>query len=190
MKRTILILSCLAVFSVPSSQINAATSYPVKILFKWSGLCPPHCGPGCGQPLGICVILGFAFGPVSPAEFAEGFGIADIDLDVGNNVHLVFHRDAALADSTIHITQDFFIGPEVSSALGYDSVIISQGIYDVDFSIHPQHGEATFHASLIGPHIAPIPTLTEWGMIIFCALLFAWMAWVLVQRRKRISMGM
>lgn len=30
-----------------------------------------------------------------------------------------------------------------------------------------------------------IPTLTEWGMIIFCALLFAWMAWVLVRRKKQ-----
>ncbi len=30
----------------------------------------------------------------------------------------------------------------------------------------------------------PIPTLTEWGLIIFCALLFGWMVWVIVRRRK------
>jgi len=35
----------------------------------------------------------------------------------------------------------------------------------------------------------PIPTLTEWGMIIFCALLFGWMAWVIVRRRKRVTVG-
>ncbi|HWR83525.1 MAG TPA: hypothetical protein VN285_09495 [Candidatus Deferrimicrobium sp.] len=35
-----------------------------------------------------------------------------------------------------------------------------------------------------------IPTLTEWGMIIFCALLFGWMAWVIVQRRRRATVGM
>ena len=29
-----------------------------------------------------------------------------------------------------------------------------------------------------------IPTLSEWGMIIFCALLFGWMAWMVVRRRK------
>ncbi len=29
-----------------------------------------------------------------------------------------------------------------------------------------------------------IPTLTEWGMIIFCVLLFGWMAWVIVRRRR------
>ena len=33
----------------------------------------------------------------------------------------------------------------------------------------------------------PIPTLTEWGMIIFCVLLFGWMAWVIVRRRKAVK---
>jgi len=35
----------------------------------------------------------------------------------------------------------------------------------------------------------PIPTLTEWGLIIFCALLFGWMAWVIVRRRRRVTAG-
>lgn len=34
-----------------------------------------------------------------------------------------------------------------------------------------------------------IPTLTEWGMIIFCALLFAWMAWMVVRRRRATEVG-
>ena len=34
-----------------------------------------------------------------------------------------------------------------------------------------------------------IPTLTEWGMIIFCVLLFGWMAWVIVRRRRRVTVG-
>ena len=33
----------------------------------------------------------------------------------------------------------------------------------------------------------PAPTLTEWGMIVFCVLLFGWMAWVIVRRRKRVT---
>ena len=37
---------------------------------------------------------------------------------------------------------------------------------------------------VLGPG-EPIPTLTEWGMIIFCVLLFGWMAWVIVRRRRR-----
>ena len=35
-----------------------------------------------------------------------------------------------------------------------------------------------------------IPTLTEWGMIIFCVLLFGWMAWVIVRRRRKVTAGM
>jgi hypothetical protein len=37
--------------------------------------------------------------------------------------------------------------------------------------------------------VGVIPTLTEWGMIIFCALLLGWMAWVIVRRRKRVTIG-
>ncbi len=32
---------------------------------------------------------------------------------------------------------------------------------------------------------APIPTLSEWGMIIFSVLLIGWMAYTVVQRRRR-----
>ena len=40
------------------------------------------------------------------------------------------------------------------------------------------------------PDIAgDIPTLTEWGMIIFCVLLFGWMAWVIVRRRRKVTVG-
>jgi hypothetical protein len=34
-----------------------------------------------------------------------------------------------------------------------------------------------------------IPTLTEWGMIIFCVLLFGWMARVIIRRRKTATVG-
>jgi hypothetical protein len=34
-----------------------------------------------------------------------------------------------------------------------------------------------------------IPTLTEWGIIIFCVLLFGWMAWVIVRRKRAARVG-
>jgi hypothetical protein len=40
-----------------------------------------------------------------------------------------------------------------------------------------------------GPCTGAIPTLTEWGMIIFCVLLFGWMAWVIVRRRRRATVS-
>lgn len=45
------------------------------------------------------------------------------------------------------------------------------------------------HITLEFPDVATIPTLTEWGMIIFCVLLFGWMAWVVVRRRRRVTVG-
>ncbi len=36
--------------------------------------------------------------------------------------------------------------------------------------------------------VGVIPTLTEWGIIIFSILLFGWMAWILVRRRRAMSM--
>lgn len=35
-----------------------------------------------------------------------------------------------------------------------------------------------------------IPTLTEWGIIVFCVLLFGWMAWVVVRRRRKLTVQM
>ena len=40
----------------------------------------------------------------------------------------------------------------------------------------------------LGP-CGDIPTLTEWGLMIFCALRFGWMAWVIVRRRRRVTVG-
>jgi hypothetical protein len=35
--------------------------------------------------------------------------------------------------------------------------------------------------------IHPIPTLTEWGLIIFCVLLFGWMTYTIIRRRQAAS---
>jgi hypothetical protein len=34
-----------------------------------------------------------------------------------------------------------------------------------------------------------IPTLTEWGLIIFAVLLSAWMAWMFLRRRRRVTVS-
>ncbi|MCX6829515.1 MAG: IPTL-CTERM sorting domain-containing protein [candidate division Zixibacteria bacterium] len=39
------------------------------------------------------------------------------------------------------------------------------------------------------PPDAPIPTLTEWGLIIFAVLLVGFMTWVVVRRRRRVTIG-
>lgn len=39
------------------------------------------------------------------------------------------------------------------------------------------------------PATKPIPTLSEWGLIIFGVLLAAWMAWMIMRRRKKVEVS-
>ncbi len=59
----------------------------------------------------------------------------------------------------------------------------------LDISTTAGPGDCIGHsfAAVSFPAERRIPTLTEWGMIIFCVLLFGWMAWVIVRRRKRVT---
>lgn len=45
--------------------------------------------------------------------------------------------------------------------------------------------------TVTGHHLIgePIPTLTEWGIIVFCVLLVGWMAWTFVRLRRRAIVG-
>lgn len=78
-------------------------------------------------------------------------GTADCQVsDVAAEINLIFNHRAHLDDSTINITGDYFIGSEMSDSLGYDSITILKGIYDVDFSTYSTYGEADFDVSLVG----------------------------------------
>jgi hypothetical protein len=37
--------------------------------------------------------------------------------------------------------------------------------------------------------VNPIPTLSEWGLIIFAVLLVGFMTWVVIRRRRRVTIG-
>jgi hypothetical protein len=50
-------------------------------------------------------------------------------------------------------------------------------------------GDGCIENATVVPCPYAIPTLTEWGLIIFSTLLFAWMAWMLVRRRRRATVG-
>ena len=54
---------------------------------------------------------------------------------------------------------------------------------DGDLNLHNAASNEIVFAVSESP-TSDIPTLTEWGMIIFCVLLFGWMAWMIVKRRK------
>jgi len=63
----------------------------------------------------------------------------------------------------------------------------ANGDYLQDYWGPGNHGR--LHGVISVSGTCRIPTLTEWGMIIFCVLLFGWMTWVVVRRRRRVTVG-
>ena len=80
-----------------------------------------------------------------------------------------------------------------------DSHIVGEGTTDWEFGASYRYfrtiargdsADGDYEIDALGiPAEGEIPTLTEWGMIIFCVLLFGWMAWVIVRRRRRVTVG-
>jgi hypothetical protein len=118
-------------------------SFPIKIKFKHHPSPPTG---GCTVPLGICIIIPIGLTDnVTAEEYEDGFGIADCD-KVDSKIHLVFKRRAALDDGTIPIQDNWNLGTAVSKKLGYNSVIVRPGRYNVNFSNYREFGEALFDA--------------------------------------------
>jgi len=79
--------------------------------------------------------------------------------------------------------------PNEAQWIWFESGLVPSGSYSTPFQ-GGNHQE--FLVFRIPGDVHPpgaIPTLTEWGMIIFCVLLFGWMAWVIVRRRRRVTAG-
>jgi hypothetical protein len=94
-------------------------------------------------------------------------------------------------------------------ALGWSATVVDTMTGDPDDSLVlwtdplPQQGAVVFQYFVLsggGDTLAvftneavleetAIPTLTEWGMIIFCVLLFGWMAYSIVRKRRRTMIG-
>jgi hypothetical protein len=112
----------------------------IKIKFRWHGM-PP--GPGCDEPLGICITIGLLSAAdlkLTPAEIKEDYGIAFGSL-TQKQLRLVFTRPAALADGTINLTSSFFVDKKVAHELGKKEIEVQKGIYKVDFSTFTNFGE-------------------------------------------------
>jgi len=108
---------------------------------------------------------------------------------------------AALAQAFVDCINNTLIEGQGSAAIDPSDpccFTITSGWNKIDLSVGPAGGDPDCEVTEAGcpfnPTIylvsvvpTPIPTLTEWGMIIFCVLLFGWMAWVIVRRRRRVT---
>jgi hypothetical protein len=105
-----------------------------------------------------------AIGDATPEQVAAGYGNIDGNATGDGRVHFVFHRDLEAAPDSVGVVpvdSTIVLSPQVSQALGYDSVTLVPGVYPVDFSIY-QNGETYIDAVLAGP--TPVRKGT-WGLI-------------------------
>jgi len=108
----------------------------------------PRCnGMGkCGPCPGICIIIIFKLvtKPLTNIEINRGLGLVEVEIPVPGKMRMIFHRNADIGNGFVDIANDFFIGQEVSNFLGFNQLIIKQGLYPIDYSNFPAFGETTF----------------------------------------------
>lgn len=82
------------------------------------------------------------------------------------------------------------VGPPEESEIA-DSVLVLRGmlVYQAACDDSTYIDTVPFAAEIF-EETEPIPTLSEWGLIIFCVLLLGWMAWVVLRRQRRPAVRM
>ena len=136
----------------------------------------------CTTPNAVCCGGDWEIGPVNSLEESQGFGNARATVDSAGRLHLVLLHATALPNNTIPIPANFYVGPVVSAAMHYDSVIVRQGVYPVTYTpASPVFGEVSFNARLVGPIV---PAVTPWSVFAIFVLLGTG-GTVLIALRKR-----
>jgi len=86
------------------------------------------------------------------------------------------------SDPNLDITDVFIVNPATGERT------LDPGSGAVEFSgVLYINGESTICGTCYTYH--EIPTLTEWGLIIFSVLLVGWMTWMLIRRRQSVKIG-
>jgi hypothetical protein len=120
--------------------------------------------------LSLCVEQGTSEWTWDLTSSEPSFEKLDINTYVFHDVEPGGERSATLIVESPKGLIHYFAGNvHISGMAGYDAI----GGVSVRID-PPQTGE-------------DVPTLTEWGFIIFTALLLGWMAWVVVRRRKAVN---
>lgn len=109
-------------------SINPTNYVRPRLKFKHSA--GPQSCSNCMCPLGICLQIPFFSAALTSAQIEDGYGTAGIEI-LDSKLVLTFDQEAAMADGTIVIEADFFIGSEYSAVLGFTSVTITAGTYTV-----------------------------------------------------------
>ena len=96
-----------------------------------------------------------------------------------------YHDDPSVFYSGTWLTS---AGPGIFDI--YGRVMLPPGQHIAVLQVMDYYGQVSLDTIAVTVTGSPIPTLTEWGMIIFCVLLFGWMAWIIVLRKKKVTVGL
>ena len=145
-----------------SSLVSGDTAY-VSVTGVWSGTCD-------SLPDGATVL----FDPIYQLWHQVG----------PNHVQITYvqHSTVDGQPNTLQIVKD--VTYEGSAMLPYDEIgTISNIVAQFDTVLGVEHYEYDF---TLAPASGSIPTLTEWGLIIFGVVLLGFISWVFVRRRKAV----
>ncbi len=126
---------------------------------------------------------GFSHFTVTEGQGQFDAYVADVPVEIsdfvfeGGSGSILWETGEIMAEATIHVSSVGFV----------DIVAKAYGSGQVDFdnnTIHLQLDSYSF-----GKKLSIIPTLTEWGIIIFSVLMLGWMARAILRRRKRCTIG-
>jgi hypothetical protein len=159
--------------------------------------------------LGLVVALvAFLAGPALSDPLVEAF-TCSFD-ETSNYIHyeLADGEDAQLYTVTEEASGCVSVGdaPDLTGATDSDSVLVtcdqtnSTGTVTITFWKGPVGDNVPLHSctfhftcdgdcNLTADITDTVPTLTEWGFIIFTVLLLGWMAWMVVRRRQTVKVG-
>lgn len=128
------------------------------IEFNWRGFgngcyCPTC---NCGGCPGFCAytdgwIPNNQNNELTENQRAAGFGKGEVGFDPEDANKLVVIPDRSIdnGDGKVRVEEDFSIGAEASSVLGYSNVIVKQGEYEIDYSGSENFGAVVLDVEVI-----------------------------------------
>lgn len=148
------IIACIAIFSILSFSNASSHFAPDKkttenagaFVIRWPGqpnnncVCPSCRCPGCPCPLGICSCGGIR--TYSGGDLASDEGTCSVFMESGL-LHVKFNQTTAISlpsisnNDVVPVGGNTYLDATLSQALGYSSVMIPNGYYEVDYTNSP-----------------------------------------------------
>lgn len=128
-------------------------SFPIKVKFVWEGIWtgdptanPCYTAGNCGSCIGFCIYYDptIAYTGLTEQEISDGIGIGNIKLMNGDTKLLMnCSTTPDNGNGYTQILQDWTWPSEIANEFGYDSLVVKQGIYAVNYNNSP-NGKVTF----------------------------------------------